>query len=154
MNNVEDIKNSIPDFAKDIRLNFSSIIMNSVYEDDLTYGCAYACALSLNDKKLSKALENECRNRVSEDFVLSIKSAVSIMSLNNIWYSYRDSMPSTEMKVSAQRMRVNIMGSYAGLSKVLLNQFHFVLAQLMDANFVLNLILNYLLMKIKPKIMF
>ena len=34
MNNVEDIKNSIPDFAKDIRLNFSSIIMNSVYEDD------------------------------------------------------------------------------------------------------------------------
>ena len=84
MNNVEDIKNSIPDFAKDIRLNFSSIIMNSVYEDDLTYGCAYACALSLNDKKLSKALENECRNRVSEDFVLSIKSAVSIMSLNNI----------------------------------------------------------------------
>ena len=57
MNNVEDIKNSIPDFAKVIRLNFSSIIMNSVYEDDLTYGCAYACALSLNDKKLSKALE-------------------------------------------------------------------------------------------------
>ena len=119
VNNVEDIKNSIPDFAKDIRLNFSSIIMNSVYEDDLTYGCAYACALSLNDKKLSKALENECRNRISEDFVISIKSTVSIMSLNNIWYSYRDSMPSTEMKVSAQRMRVNIMGSYAGLSKVL-----------------------------------
>ena len=28
-------------------------------------------------------------------------------------------MPSAEMKVSAQRMRVNIMGSYAGLSKVL-----------------------------------
>ena len=45
VNNVEDIKNLIPDFAKDIRLNFSSIIMNSVYEDDLTYGCAYACAL-------------------------------------------------------------------------------------------------------------
>ena len=36
----------------------------------------------------------------------------------NIWYSYRDSMPS-KMKVSAQRMRVNIMGSYAGLDKIL-----------------------------------
>ena len=33
--------------------------MNSVYEDDLTYGCAYACALSLNDKKLSDSIKDE-----------------------------------------------------------------------------------------------
>tara|TARA_Y100001970_G_C13772668_1_gene621288 strand:- start:95 stop:628 length:534 start_codon:yes stop_codon:yes gene_type:complete len=119
MKTIEDLKNSIPNFAKDIRLNFSSIIMNSNYEDDLVYGCAYASSLSIGNKKFSKIFKDECKNRLSDEFAESIKSTVAIMTLNNLWYSYRDAMPSTEMRVGPQKLRVNIMGSFAGLNKIL-----------------------------------
>ena len=119
MGTIEELKNSIPDFAKDVRLNFSSIIMNSTYEDELIYGCAYASSLSIGNKEFSKIFENECSIRLSKNFVESIKSTVAIMTMNNMWYKYRDAMPSVEMKVGPQKLRVNIMGNYAGLNKIL-----------------------------------
>jgi len=119
MKTIEDLKNSIPDFAKDIRLNFSSIIMNSTYDDNLVYGCAYASSLAIGNLNFSKIFEHECRKRISDDFVKSIKSTVAIMTMNNMWYKYRDSMPSIEMKVGPQKLRVNIMRNFAGLDKLL-----------------------------------
>ena len=119
MQTLEDIKNSIPDFAKDIRLNFSSVIINSSHEYDLVYGCAYACSLSLGNVTIAKIFENECRSKISDDFVRSVKSIVSIMTMNNTWYKYRDAMPSMEMKVGPQKLRVNIMGTHADLDKLL-----------------------------------
>ena len=59
MQTLEDIKNSIPDFAKDIKLNFSSIILNSSHEDDLVFGCAYACSLSLGNITIAKILKSK-----------------------------------------------------------------------------------------------
>ena len=59
MQTLEDIKNSIPDFAKDIRLNFSSIIINSDHNNELVFGCAYACSLSLDNVTIAKIFENE-----------------------------------------------------------------------------------------------
>ena len=41
------------------------------------------------------------------------------MTMNNTWYKYRDAMPSMEMKVGPQKLRVNIMGTHAGLDKLL-----------------------------------
>jgi alkyl hydroperoxide reductase subunit D len=119
MQTLEDIKNSIPDFAKDIRLNFSSVIINSSHDDDLVYGCAYACSLSLGNMNIAKIFEDECRSKISDSFVNSVKSIVSIMAMNNVWYKYRDAMPSMEMKVGPQKLRVNVMGTYAGLDKLL-----------------------------------
>ena len=115
----DELKNSIPEFAKDVKLNFSSLIKNSDFDDDLVYGCAYASALALNDKILSNAFEQECEKRFGIDFVESVKSTVVIMTLNNTWYKYRDSMPNSEMKMAPQRMRVNVMANHAGLDKIL-----------------------------------
>jgi len=119
MQTLEDIKNSIPDFAKDTRLNFSSIIINSDHNNELVFGCAYACSLSLGNATIAKIFENECKSKFSDDFVESIKSTVAIMTMNNTWYKYRDAMPSMEMKVGPQKLRVNIMGTHAGLDKLL-----------------------------------
>ena len=35
------------------------------------------------------------------------------MTLNNVWYKYREAMPNNEMKMAPQKMRVNIMREYA-----------------------------------------
>tara|TARA_Y100001970_G_C14182115_1_gene830398 strand:+ start:624 stop:1145 length:522 start_codon:yes stop_codon:yes gene_type:complete len=115
----DELKNNIPEFAKDVKLNFSSLIKNSEFNDDLVYGCAYASALALGDKMLSNIFEQECEKRFGIGFVESVKSTVVIMTLNNTWYKYRDSMPNSEMKMAPQRMRVNVMANHAGLDKIL-----------------------------------
>ena len=117
--NIDELKNSIPDFAKDIKLNLSSLIINSDYSEELVYGCAYASSLALGDQGLIDVFEGECKSRFESEFVISVKSTVTIMTLNNIWYKYRDSMPNTEMKMAPQKMRVNVMANHAGIDKIL-----------------------------------
>ena len=53
---IDELKNNIPEFAKDVKLNFSSLIKNSEYDDDLVYGCAFASSLALGDEILSNIL--------------------------------------------------------------------------------------------------
>ena len=36
------------------------------------------------------------------------------MTLNNVWYKYREAMPNNEIRWLPQKMRVNIMREYAG----------------------------------------
>ena len=116
---LDELKNKIPEFAKDVKLNFSSLIKNSEFSDDLVYGCAYASSLALEDKIISNVFEEECEKRFGKEFVVSVKSTAVIMTLNNTWYKYRDSMPNSEMKMAPQRMRVNVMANHAGLDKIL-----------------------------------
>ncbi len=116
---VDDLKNKVPDFAKDVKLNFSSLIMNSDFDEKLVYGCAYASSLALDDNQISLVLEEECSKRYGVEFIDSVKATVVIMTLNNVWYKYRDAMPNSEMKMAPQRMRVNVMANHAGLGKIL-----------------------------------
>ena len=117
--NLNDLKNSIPDFAKDIKLILSSLVINSEYDDELVYGCAYASSLAIGNKEIASVFEKECSIRFGPEFIESIKATVTLMSLNNVWYKYRDAMPTTEMKMAPQKMRVNIMADHAGLDKIL-----------------------------------
>ena len=116
---IDDLKNGVPEFAKDIKLNLSSLIINSEYEEELVYGCAYASSLAIGNKKISDVFEQECSERFGSEFIKSVKATVVIMTLNNVWYKYRDSMPTTEMKMAPQKMRVNAMANHAGLEKIL-----------------------------------
>ena len=49
---VSDLKDQIPDYSKDIKLNLSSLIINSDMDEKLVYGCALASALSLDNEKI------------------------------------------------------------------------------------------------------
>ena len=73
---LNDLKNSIPDFAKDVKLNFSSLIINSEYDEELVYGCAYASSLAIGDNHIASIFEEECRNRFGGEFIESVKATV------------------------------------------------------------------------------
>ena len=112
---VSDLKDQIPDYSKDIKLNLSSLIINSDMDEKLVYGCALASALALDNEKISDIFIEECKSRFDNDYVEAVKGTVCIMTLNNVWYKYREAMPNNEMKMAPQKMRVNIMREYAGL---------------------------------------
>ena len=148
---LNDLKNSIPDFAKDVKLNFSSLIINSEYDEELVYGCAYASSLAIGDNHIASVFEEECRNRFGGEFIESVKATVIVMSLNNIWYKYRDSLPNGEMKTAAQRMRVNIMRDHAGLNKILFESISLCISAVNGCTFCVKAHSNLLLDNGKSK---
>ena len=109
-----ELIDNIPQFAVDLKSNISSLLLNSEYDENLVYGCAYASSLAIGDKHLSNVFEEECNARFNPDFIESIKSVVTFISLNNVWYKFRDSMSTAEMKMAPQKLKVDIMANNAG----------------------------------------
>jgi len=135
---IIDLKENLPNFAKDIKLNLSSLIINSEEDERFVYSCAYSSALASGNKTLIDIFHNECSMRFDEEFIESVKSAVTIMTLNNIWYKYRDAMPNNELRMAPQKMRVNVMREHAGLDMQLFESISLCVSAVNGCKFLMS----------------
>lgn len=87
-NMLDSIKQSIPEIAKDIRLNLTRVLDVSQGEglsEQHIMGSALAVAYSLADKELIQAIKGEINN---EQLVNAAQLAASLMAMTNIYYRF------------------------------------------------------------------
>lgn len=116
---VASLKNSIPDEAKDIRLNLSSVLTEEGapgLNKNQIWGVALSCAYASFDKKLVEEILEEASEVLSEEEKKACRSAVSIMAMNNVYYrSVHLSEDPTISKLPAG-LRMNVL-SQSGIDK-------------------------------------
>ena len=90
MNNLEELKLQIPDYAKDVKINLNSLLSqdNQALSPKQIFGSALACAYATKEKTLIKILENEAKNFLSEAELNGAKTASILMAMNNIYYRF------------------------------------------------------------------
>ena len=88
---LEQIKEQLPEFAKDIRLNISNLFGN-ILQSGLTelqfYGVALAVGYSLKNPELTAALEEQVPQELKSRIDLAAKTAATLMAMNNIYYRF------------------------------------------------------------------
>ena len=146
-----ELIDDIPQFAIDLKSNISSLFLNSEFDEKLVYGCGYASSLAIGDKHLATIFEEECNARFSPDFIESIKSIVTFISLNNVWYTFRDSMSIAEMKMAPQKLKADIMANNAGLDKILFESLSLCVSTINGCNFCIKVHSDHLLEHDKTK---
>lgn len=118
--NISDIKNSLGDYAKDIKLNLSSLFSNPA-GTDLTmsqfYGTALAVAYSLDDQSLSEAVESEAGDQIDGKVVEAAKLAATLMGMNNIYYRFVHLSSDKQFAKMPAGLRMNGMAN-PGVDKV------------------------------------
>ncbi len=90
MQNLEELKSNIPDYAKDVKINLSTLINpeNQILRTKQVYGSALASAYATKEKNLIKVMENEVQNILSDIEIQATKTAASLMAMNNIYYRF------------------------------------------------------------------
>jgi alkyl hydroperoxide reductase subunit D len=90
MQNLEELKNQIPDYAKDIKINLSTLINqeNQALTAKQIYGSALASAYTTKSEKLIKIFENEAQNFLSAEEIKAVKTSAILMAMNNIYYRF------------------------------------------------------------------
>ncbi len=109
---MQAIKELIPDFAKDVRINFSSITGDlgaPGLSQTQAHGVLLSAALQLGFDQLSKEIANA--DTLNEQEVLGVKAAVAIMGMNNIYYRTMHLMSDKEVKSLPAKLRMNVIGS-------------------------------------------
>ena len=78
---IEALQDLVPEFAKDLRLNLSSLLRQSELSEQQLWGLMVCCALTTRSKPLTEALLPLGKERLSEAAFNAASSAAAIMGM-------------------------------------------------------------------------
>lgn len=109
---IEALKNRIPDAAKDIRLNLSSIVQDEALSKQQLWGCLLASAFATGQRNVIAAVWAEATGgHLDAAAVDGVKSAVAIMSMNNVYYRSTHMMSNESYQSMPARLRMNVIAN-------------------------------------------
>ena len=118
--NVEEIKTLVPDFAKDIRLNISSVLKDNgspgLNEKQIAL-LALATAYAARNSKLTSAVEEAAFEALSDEEINAARGAAAIMGMNNIYYRFLHLVENDEYAKLPAKLRMNVIAN-PGIDKV------------------------------------
>ncbi len=117
---LETFKDSLGDFAKDIKLNLGAVLTPDG-APELTqsqiYGIALASAYSTRSAAVIDAVKSEAAGTLSEAELHAAKAAATIMAMNNVYYRFVHLVTDKEYGKLPAKLRMNVIGS-PGIAKV------------------------------------
>lgn len=114
---IDALKSRIPDFAKDVRLNLSSMASDETLTVQQKYGLFVACGIASRNAEVRKALVAEAANHLDEAAITAAKSAASIMGMNNIYYRFVHLASNADYRTMPAKLRMNVIGN-PGVDKI------------------------------------
>jgi len=109
---LSELKNKIPDYAKDIKLNLSSLANEEVLDETRLWGTFLSCAMALGNAKVIAAVEAEASEHLSDADQKGAKAAASIMAMNNIYYRFVHIASNKEYGTLPAKLRMNVIANH------------------------------------------
>ena len=111
---VDQLKESIPEYAKDIKLNLDAIANRSSLDIDFILHLSIAASYAAGDEKTLRFLINASNDEVEKNAALS---AAVLMSQNNIWYQYSEAAYDDALNQLGPSLRMNAIANNGGTTK-------------------------------------
>ncbi len=110
---LQPLKDLIPDYAKDIRLNIDGVIARSSLPPVDALGVALAAAFAAR----SKPMVDIFKSNLPELEANAALTAASLMGMNNIWYPFVEMADDEDLKTARPELRMNAYASAGGVAK-------------------------------------
>ncbi|HWW63261.1 MAG TPA: carboxymuconolactone decarboxylase family protein [Sphingomonadaceae bacterium] len=114
---IKGLADTLPDYAKDIRLNVGSILGDETLGDQRKYGLLLTCAHGSGYRPLVEAAEAEVEGKLSPEAANAARAAAAVMAMNNVYYRFTHLASNKEYSRLPARLRMNVIGS-PGIDKV------------------------------------
>jgi alkyl hydroperoxide reductase subunit D len=113
---VEQVKESIPDHSKDIKLNLDAVMNRSGLDEVDAHACAFAAALAAGNGDLAFEISMN-GPLMGTDEREAAKTAASLMGMNNIYYPFVEMTEDADLKGLPPGLRMNAYANHGGVSK-------------------------------------
>ena len=107
---LEAVRDTLPEAAKDIRLNLQSVLQGGPLTPAQRWGTAVAAALAARNPRLRDALVAEARREVEEAVIEDARAAAAIMAMNNIYYRFTHLASAPDYRTLPAKLRMNVIG--------------------------------------------
>jgi alkyl hydroperoxide reductase subunit D len=114
---LDTLKDRIPDYAKDLRLNLSNIPTIASLTPQQLWGTVLASALATGNETVIQDVYATARQELSETAITAAKAAHAIMGMNNIYYRFTHLVGNEHYASMPARLRMNVIGN-PGVDKI------------------------------------
>ena len=106
----------LPDYAKDLRLNLSSILNDQLLGEERKAALLLACAHGSGYKPLVDAAEAELAGKLDEKTANAARGAAALMAMNNVYYRFVHLVANPEYGTMPAKLRMNLIAQH-GIAK-------------------------------------
>ena len=118
MTKLDEIKERLPDYARDLRINLGVIASSTALSPQQAWTIALASAATTRNRDLIAAVEADAGAQLDDKALASARGAAAIMGMNNVYYRFVHFMgePSEYGHMPA-RLRMQVIGN-PGIDKL------------------------------------
>lgn len=106
---IDVLKNLLPDYAKDLKLNLSSLLTEEVLGPQQRAGTFLASALASGNPRVIAEIHDVVSADLSADAERAAKAAAAIMGMNNVYYRFLHLASTDDYRRLPARLRMNVM---------------------------------------------
>jgi len=118
--NIEQIREALPDYARDLKLNLGTVLTASGapgLNEKQIWSIALASAIAARNTGFARSIEAQSRAHLADVEVDGAKSAAAIMAMNNIYYRFLHLVEDNEYQTMPARLRMNVIANH-GIDKL------------------------------------
>ena len=113
---IENLKSRLPEYAKDIKLNLSTLAGEEILNPQQLWGTFLATALATSNAEVIQAIEAEVSPKLNAEAINAVKAAASIMAMNNVYYKFTGMMGGDYQTMPA-KLRMNVIANHGSDKK-------------------------------------
>src|SRR5918998_5732727 len=108
---LKQFADTLPDYAKDLQLNISSLLSDQTLGDQRKYGLLLACAHGAGYRPIVAAAEAEVEGKLTPEAANAARSAAAVMAMNNVYYRFVHLASNPEYGTMPAKLRMNVIGN-------------------------------------------
>lgn len=108
---IDEIKNQLPAYAKDLKLNLSNLASDESLSEQQLWGTFVATAMAGRNTAVINAVLAEASEHLSAEALEAAKGAAAIMGMNNVYYKFVGMIDADDYKTMPAQLRMNIIGN-------------------------------------------
>jgi lipoyl-dependent peroxiredoxin subunit D len=120
VNTLDSIRDSMPDYARDLKLNLGSVLAPTGapgLTEKQIWSVAVASAIASRYVPFSRDIEALAAAHLQEADLNGARAAAAIMGMNNIYYRFLHLVEDPEYQKMPARLRMNVIGN-PGIDKM------------------------------------
>ena len=108
---LKQFADTLPDYAKDLRLNLGSLLSDQTLADQRKYGLLLACAHGTGYRPIVAAAEAEIEGKLTEQAANAARASAAVMAMNNVYYRFVHLASNPEYGTLPAKLRMNVIGN-------------------------------------------
>ena len=108
---LDALKEALPAYARDTKLNLSSVITTSKLPEQQLWGTVVATAMASRSAVVIRELVEEAKGHLTDEAMTAAKAAASVMAMNNIYYRTMHLIGDEEYANLPARLRMQVIAN-------------------------------------------